>query len=154
MRFLPVLLLAPALAAQAPTLPALAWLEGTWAAEAGGLRQEETWSALSHGNIQGMYRELKDGRVLLMELMSFSQEADGPWLTMRHFGPGLKPREETPLRWRVTSAGPGRARFVTEPGGATLDYVRDGDEMRVRLEIPGKDRPRIESFLFRRQPPS
>jgi len=151
MRLLPALVLASALAAQAPSLPRLAWLEGAWVGEADGVFQEETWSAPEHGNLQGMYRELKDGRVLVMELLSFSEEADGPWLTMRHFGPGLKPREETPLRWRVTEAAPGRARFVNEPGGATLDYVRDGDTMRVRLEIPRKEGSRVETFVFRRK---
>jgi len=149
------LLLVPALVAEIPQpgVAALAWLEGTWVGEAGGVHQEEAWSGVAHGHLQGMYRELQEGRVKTLELLSLGSESDGLWLTMRHFDGALKPREpmDAPLRWRVAVAEPDHARFVNAAAGATLEYWREGRTLRIRLEIARKDKAFVETFALRRK---
>lgn len=138
----PVLLLLapPMLLAQAPAPDgtALAWLEGTWIGGANGIHQEETWSAPAQGLVQGMFRELSGGRVIAQEYFALQRDAEGLWLLMRHFDGDLIPwakEKKAPLRWKVKVAEPGHARFEELEGG-WLDYRRDGDLLRIQLDVP------------------
>lgn len=154
MRLLPILLIPPALLAQAPDPTSLAWLEGTWLGEAGGIHQEETWSAPAHGHILGMFREVKEGRVHALELFTVHAEADGLWLLMRHFDGDLQPwarEKKAPLRWKAVVVEPGHLRLEQAEGGS-LTYRREGNLMQVQLEVPRPDGTRFRNtYAFRRK---
>jgi hypothetical protein len=148
-------LLPATVCAQPPmAVSTLAWMEGTWLGSADGVHQEETWSAVAQGQIQGMYRELRDGKLLSMELLTLTQAPDGLWLTMRHFDSAMQPwtkEMESPLRWKVSVAEMNHARFEL-PTGGSLEYWREGNLMRAELIVPRPNgKVHHETFAFRRK---
>lgn len=150
-------LLCPALlCAQAPsaTTP-LAWLEGTWIGSAQGVYQEETWSGLVQGHIHGMYREMRDGKLLTMEWLMIAPEREDTWLTMRHFDAAMQPvarEKDVPLRWKLVLLKPNHARFELSTGGS-LEYWREGNLLRAELNLPGPHgQNHHETFAFTRKP--
>ncbi len=140
--------------APVPAISRLAWMEGTWIGSAEGIHQEETWSGVAQGQIQGMYREMKEGKVLSMELLTLGEDAEGLWLTMRHFDAAMQPwakEKELPLRWKVTVAETNHARFEL-PTGGSLEYWREGNLMRAELNVPRPNgKSHHEAFAFRRK---
>ncbi|MHC4924878.1 MAG: DUF6265 family protein [Planctomycetota bacterium] len=69
----------------------LSWLQGTWRPESPGEVWEETWSAPEGDGLVGMTRWVKDGKVVLYELLSVVDGKDGQHLRTRHFNRGLVP---------------------------------------------------------------
>ncbi len=135
--FIPVALLIPSMAMQAPAPPqpavdlqTLAWLQGRWTEPRKDGIVEEHWS-LQGQSLLGVSRTLEGGRSVAFEL--FTLECDGAdWvLRLRMFGPALdkatRGREE-PLRLKLVEADVHhfRCEGIGTETGTTLVYELTG----------------------------
>lgn len=120
---------------------ALAWLAGSWKGEREGVTIEELWSAPLAGALVGHAREVKDGKIRLVELATIETEAGGLVLRLLHFRAGLQGTEERgqPLTWRLAKADATSAQFEGDgPGtaGQRLTYTRvDARTLTVKGEF-------------------
>lgn len=73
---------------------AMAWLAGHWQGPALGGISEEFWSDPAGGAMMGMYRSVKDGKVVFYELLTIVEDAGSLVLKLKHFHPDLKGWEE------------------------------------------------------------
>src|SRR6476661_7575439 len=69
-----LLFAACSIADEKPDIGRLAWMSGCWEGQAGPVRLEEQWNRRAGGTMQGLSRNLKDGKVLLSEFMRINQE--------------------------------------------------------------------------------
>jgi hypothetical protein len=123
----------PAAGAPKTTTADLSWLAGHWRADVWGGRGEEFWSKPEAGVIMAAFRYMKDGKLVLSEFMTIEDDAQhGPLLRIKHFGPGMKAREEKDesATFHIVRSGPREASFVQEKDGrrVTLTYRRTGPE--------------------------
>jgi len=118
------------------TLSDMAWLAGHWAGPALGGEAEEIWSPPKADAMMGMYRLVRDGKVVFYELLTLVQEGDSLVLRLKHFNPDLTAWEEKQktVDFRLVGLGEGIAQFE----GMSLH--REGDaRLTVYLAIEGKD---------------
>lgn len=66
------------------------WLVGYWKGDGFGGISEETWSVPYNGTMMGMYRHIKDGKLIFYEFLLLDQSG----LRLKHFHPDLKGWEE------------------------------------------------------------
>jgi hypothetical protein len=72
----------------------LSWLEGRWSGTHGDDSIEEHWSAPVAGTMMGMFRLIREGKVVFFELITIEEEMNGAVMRVKHFSPGLKGWEE------------------------------------------------------------
>src|SRR5581483_5091094 len=72
----------------------LAWLQGHWTATAFAGTVEEIWSPPLGNAMMGMFRVVKDGKVVFYELCTLVQQNESVVLRLKHFHPDLKGWEE------------------------------------------------------------
>ena len=129
----------------------LAWLAGTWRGAGLGGMNEEHWSAPAGGTMMGMYRLLKDGRVVFYELLTLGESGGSLLLTLRHFHPDLRGWEERDETVRMPFIKVEAGRYYFE--GLTLEPRPDGS-LTIYLAIERKDnqdhRAREVTFHYRR----
>lgn len=136
----------------------LAWIAGQWQGQKGADRLDEHWSVPASGTMLGMFRWLKDGKVLVYELLAFEDSDDrakGPVLLLRHFNAGLIGWEEkdAPLRCPLAGGGPGEAVFACEGVAARLTFRRAGENgLTVLLERQKDGQTRTDEFNYQRVP--
>lgn len=131
----------------------LAWMAGRWAGESEGRGFEEHWSAPAHGQMTGMFRWIEGDSVRFTELLVIESGPAGPELLIRHFGPGLEPWEEEPVRFELAEVEQGRARFEAEEddGLTYLTYSSSTpDSLAAILEKPREDGTRRTEFRYHR----
>ena len=58
-------------------LNSLGWMAGSWAAEKGGMRQEEHWMAPRGNMMVGMHRDTRPGKPSVFEYFRIEQRDDG-----------------------------------------------------------------------------
>jgi len=109
----------------AATIADLAWLAGTWRGAGLGGINEELWSAPAGGTMMGMYRLLKDDRVVFYEFLTLSETGRSLLLSLRHFHADLRGWEERDdsVRMPFIKAEAGRYYFeglTLEPRPGTL----------------------------------
>ena len=71
------------------TVHDLAWLAGRWRGAGLGGVCEEAWSAPSGGAMMGMFRLIKDGKVVFYEFLTFAEHEGSLLLKLKHFNPDL-----------------------------------------------------------------
>lgn len=105
-------------------------LAGTWSesrpSAQGASFVEEIWSAPHGDNVVGSFRWLgPDGKASMYELLTITQEQDGVFLRLRHFGPSLEAWEERdePKTLRLTEATKEKLVFVGHAHCADLAGV-------------------------------
>lgn len=128
-------------------------MAGRWAGESEGRVFEEHWTAPAQGQMTGLFRWIEAGSVRFTELLVIEIGPGGPELLIRHFGPGLEPWEEEPVRFRLAEIEPGRARFEAEEedGLTILTYISpDPGSLAAILEKPRPDGTRRTEFRYRR----
>lgn len=138
--------------AAGPTVEDLGWMAGRWSGESGGRRFEEHWSAPVHGQMMGMFRWIEEGSVRFTELLAIETRSDGPVLLIRHFGPGLDPWEEEPVRFELVEVAGRRALFEAdeEDGLTRLVYESASpDSLTAVLEKPREGETRRTEFRYR-----
>ncbi|HSN73378.1 MAG TPA: DUF6265 family protein [Steroidobacteraceae bacterium] len=75
------------------SLRSFEWLVGQWRGEGLGGEIEEVWIGPVGNAMQGMFRLVRDGEVVLYELMTLVDEDGRVTLHVKHFGPDLKAQE-------------------------------------------------------------
>jgi len=140
-------------AALATRLEELAWFEGHWRDESGGMLSEEIWTAPSGDSLMGMWRLSTDGKVRVFELLAIKAEDGKLLLRLRHFDPKLVAREEKdkPLAWPLVRSGPREAVFegpeASGKGTVRLTYRRPDDDTLVAILDKGG---KAQEFHYRR----
>ena len=135
----------------------LAWITGQWQGRKGADQLDEHWSAPGGGTMMGMFRWIKDGKILVYELLVIEDSATGPVLTFRHFGAGLIGWEEKdkPIRCPLAGGGPGEAPFACEGGSTRLTFRRAGENgLTVLLERQKDGQARTDEFVYSRVIPA
>jgi hypothetical protein len=135
----------------------LAWIAGQWQSQKGGDQLDEHWSTPASGTMMGMFRWIKDGKILVYELLVLEDGARGPVLVFRHFGAGLIGWEEKdkPLRCPLAGGGPGEAAFACEGTSTRLTFRRVGDNgLTVLLERQKDGQARTDEFVYTRTTPA
>lgn len=133
------------------TLKDVAWLEGKWYGTGLGGQAEDLWSSPAAGAMPGIFRLVKDGKVVFYELMTMVEVEGSLELRLKHFHSDLKGWEEKDkvLSFPLTKREPGRFQF----GG--IIFERSGDnELTVTVSIRQRDgTTKDEPFRFKRSVP-
>lgn len=130
------------------TIADIAWLAGSWHAEAFGGQVEDVWSSPSAGTMMGMFKVIEGEAPSFYELqLIVEQEGSLAWL-VKHFSADFTAWEE-------------KAAFVTFPlirmtessaffSGLTVRRAST-DELRVFLAMDKEDGPVEVEMIYRRQ---
>ena len=117
--------------AAAQTAPAgaslsdLDFVEGKWTGTFRGDRDYEAyWSGPTGGALMGMIRFIRDDETLLFELLTVERTERGLVLSVKHFDPGLRGREEKDdaVRYRLVEMEDERAVFEHEGDGSRIAW--------------------------------
>jgi len=152
---LPLLLTAACLPAQdvkpAATLKDVAWLEGKWTGTGLGGQAEDLWSSPAAGAMPGIFRLVKEGKIVFYELMTMVEVEGSLELRLKHFHPDLKGWEEKDkvLSFPLTRRDAGRLQF----GGILFERIGE-HELTVTVSIRQRDGTvKDEPFRFKRALP-
>ena len=133
------------------TLADFGWLTGHWTGPALGGLSEEVWSDANGGSMMGMYRLVKDGRIVFYELLTLVEEGDSVVLRLKHFNADLTGWEEKAevREFPLVSLTPTEAAF----DGMTFDHSQ-ANRLAVRLLIGDKKTGKVreEHFAYTRVP--
>lgn len=140
--------LAPGAERPKATIADMAWMEGHWTGEALGGTSEEIWSPPRAGGMMGMYRLIKDGKVVFYEILTFVEEEGSLSLKLKHFNADLTGWEEKAevRTFKLVKLAPNQAHFE----GMSFHRL-DKDNVLVYLAIDQKDGTAREAeFRYRR----
>jgi len=132
------------------TLQDMAWFAGKWTGSGLGGTCEETWSAPEAGAMMGMFRFVKDGRVVFYEFLTLVEHEGSLLLKLKHFNPDLTGWEEKAdfVSFRLLKVVPDAMHF------AGLTFKRVGTD-RVEIFLAIRDRVtgsvREEKFVMTRK---
>lgn len=138
-----------------PKVADLAWISGHWEGSLGSSAIHEVWTAPREGNMAGVFRMMRGGKVGLYELLTLEDTANGPLMRLRHFDAVMKTREAQPHEFVLVEHAAGRAKFRADEGGGvvtTLVYRATESGLAVDFEKTGGARPERVTFVFRRKP--
>jgi Domain of unknown function (DUF6265) len=146
---------APARKGAPPKLADLAWLVGHWRTppeEKSGY--EEHWSEPAGGAMMGMFRILQGGRPSLYEFLLIEEGADGVFLRLRHYRPGMVDVDKAPFRIRLVEATGSRVVFENPEGERPrrIAYRLEGNELTAVVETTRDGKPVQFSLKMRRAP--
>ena len=82
-------------------LSELSWMAGRWQSPTKSGYTDEHWTEPRNGAMNGMCRLGDDGKRAMYEILLIEQVGEKLEYSMMHFGPGLKPREQEPLKFDV-----------------------------------------------------
>ncbi len=127
-------LLAARALAQAPPggVESLAWLEGRWQGESGGIAMEEHWTPLRGGALLGMHRDVKGGRMVSFEFLRIQATPEG---TFYYASPNSRP----PVAFKLVESGERRAVFENKQHDfpqRILYWLDAQGAMHARIEGP------------------
>lgn len=132
-------------------LEAMSWLAGHWVGDGLGGWNEELWSPPSGGSMMGVYRHIRDGRVVFYEFITLTMHGDTLVKAIKHFDPDMRGWEEPTesVRFPLLRVEPDAVYF----DGVT--YRRDGpDRMEITVMLgPDPDHLEPTVFTFRRVHP-
>jgi hypothetical protein len=126
----------------------LAWLAGHWIGEGLGGTTEEVWAPPLGNSMMGMYRLVKNGKVVFSELLFLVEKHDSVVLRLKHFDADFKGWEakDVALSFPLVKLGPKEAYF----DGITFRKRADGS-LRAFVAIRKKDGT-IKEEEFRYKP--
>ncbi len=112
-----------------------AWMAGHWRGDGLGGVCEEVWSESLGGSMIGLFRLVKDGKLVFSEHMTLVAEAGSIVLKVKHFTPEFVAWEdrEQAVRFALEESRPGAARFQG------LAMRRTGDGLEIDIRIRHKD---------------
>lgn len=117
------------------TLQDMGWFAGNWTGDGLGGVSEESWSAPAGGAMMGMFRNLKDGKVVFYEFLTLVEHEGSLLLKLKHFNPDLTGWEEKNdnIKFRLLKIGRDEIAFDG------LTFRRDGDDaMKIFLALRSK----------------
>jgi hypothetical protein len=122
------------------SLQDLAFISGHSHGDLDGGIAEEIWSEPAGNNMMGVYREVKNGKVQIYEMMAIEQTAKGPVLRLKHFNSGLEGWEDKTQVWnfplvRFTAR---EALFENADKGIRIGYrLAEAGILEATVEHPG-----------------
>ncbi|MDI4634765.1 hypothetical protein J7U46_17015 [Pelomonas sp. V22] len=139
-----LLMTTPALAQDAPTPPA--WLAGCWkldGAEAGSVEQ---WMAPAAGQMMGMSRTLRKGKLAEFEFLQIRANAEGKLDYV------AQPQGRPPTAFTLKEQGPQSVLFENPAHDfpQRISYARDGLALKARIEGLRNGQLRGIDFAFRK----
>lgn len=113
----------------------VAWLAGRWIGEFSGGTGEEVFAPPAGDSMLGMFRLVKDGRIVFSELMTIVEEDGSLVLKLKHFDRDLKGWEEKDVvrKFPLIKLTEREAYFDS------ITYQRDGDELRFFVAVRQKN---------------
>lgn len=143
--FAAILALSGAASAQPPPEAAdLGWLAGHWCGQAGPARIEEHWLAPAHGELLGISRTTRDGRMVDFEYLRVAR-TDGMTAYV------AQPRGRPPTTFKLEASGDAWVRFANPQHDfpQRIEYRRDGTALTATISGPGHDgKEQSMSFEF------
>ena len=126
----------------------IAWLAGRWTGTGLGGVCEEIWSAPAAGAMMGMFRLVREGKVVFYEILTFVEHEGSLLLRLKHFDPDLTGWEEKSdsVKFRLLKATPGAVYF----DGLTFMRVAD-DRLEIFLAIRNRSDGSIREERFEMQ---
>jgi Domain of unknown function (DUF6265) len=127
-------------ALQDVSLQDLEFMSGHSRGDLDGGIAEELWSKPAGDSMMGVYREVKNGRVQMYEMMAIEQTAKGPVLRLKHFNAGLEGWEDKTQVWnfplvRFTAR---EAVFENPDKGIRIGYrLAETGTLEATVEHPG-----------------
>jgi hypothetical protein len=130
------------------TIHDVAWMAGRWQGEGLGGLSEEHWSAPAGGTMMGMYRLVKDGKIVFYEFFRIAEEEGSLTLRLKHFHPDMKGWEEKDnmVTFPLVRIAKDEALFDG------IAYQRTGRDSMVATVMMGKkgETPKPVKFVYRR----
>lgn len=119
------------------------WLVGSWKGDGFGGTSEETWSVPANGTMMGMYRHIKDGKVVFYEFLLLDETG----IKLKHFHPDLKGWEEKNdmTSFEMINFSP----VKIEMKGLIFEKKSD-DLMEIRLRLRQGNEVKTEVFTMHR----
>src|SRR5215469_15280526 len=99
------LLLLFAFSAPAVDVAGLSWMSGCWAGEQGALAIEEHWTRPAAGQMMGVARTIRSGKVIQHEFLLIDTDSEGAF-----YLPRISNGDE-PVKFRLTTQSASRAVF-------------------------------------------
>ncbi len=118
----------------------LEFISGHSRGDLDGSIAEELWSKPAGDSMMGVYREVKDGRVQMYEMMVIEPTAQGPMLRLKHFNAGLQGWEDKTQVWNfpLVRFTAGEAVFENADKGIRIGYrVAEAGILEATVEHPG-----------------
>lgn len=125
-----------------------AWYSGHWLGAALGGNVEEVWLQPAAGTMAGIFRLVKDGRVVFYELMTLGESNGYTAMRLKHFHANVEGWEERTEVVEFPLLKVDGTRFYFN--GVTLVRENDGAQIHVRIENRKTGQSRIEVFRYRR----
>ncbi|XWN37792.1 MAG: DUF6265 family protein [Balneola sp.] len=120
------------------------WLVGSWKGDGFGGISEEIWSKPENGVMMGMYRHLKEGKLIFYEFLILDETG----LRLKHFHPDLKgweEKDETTF-FEMIEYSPTKI----EMKGLIFEKKSE-DLMEIRLKLKRNGKVETEVFTMLRQ---
>ena len=139
-----------------PTIADFAWLAGEWQGTWGPRLALEAWTPPHAGAMLGSFQLSENGRTLVIELLTLTEEDGMLTLHIRHFTPSLLAWEkQDPVDLNLQSANPTTAIFENHADGEpkTATFTRLGADSYVsRFELTSeKGDAHITEIVYQRQ---
>ena len=129
------------------SLADLKWIAGSWTGEAMGGRFEETWNPVSADSMVGMFKFIKDGKVVFYEILTIVEQDESLLLRLKHFTPDLVGWEEKDksIEFPLVSISEKEAKF----NGLTFTRISD-EEMHIAVVMKEEDGEQKLNFVCKR----
>jgi len=129
------------------TLADVGWLTGSWTGDAFEGTFEEVWNPPSAGTMVGMFKVLKDNKVVFYELMLLAEDEGSVSLKVKHFTDEFIAWEEKPdfITFRLVKIEEGAIHF------SGLSFYRiDTNEIHAYIALHESERVWEEQLIYRR----
>jgi hypothetical protein len=125
------------------TIEDMAWIAGHWTGDAMGGQFEETWNPPLGGEMMGMFKLVKDGKVSFYEILTIVPKDDSYVLRLKHFSKGLVGWEEKDksVEFPFVSASEDAVCFKG------LKFVKIGDD-KLTIEVAVGDGDEVQTMEF------
>jgi hypothetical protein len=122
------------------------WMAGCWSGQAGPMTFEETWTRAASGNMMGIARTLKSGRVVFSEFMRIEAK-DGIVVYTPRIG-----SKQAPVDFRLKSLSDTEVVFENPAHDfpQLILYRRTAEGLQARIEGIDKGKQRAEDFRMKR----
>ena len=139
---------AAAAAAESGDVAKLDWITGCWSGQAGPMTFEEQWNRPQGGQMMGLGRVLRRGKVVSSEFMRIDQTKDGISYTPRI---GTK---DAPVSFKLTSQNDGEVIFEnpTHDFPQRILYRKTPGGLFARIDGMEKGKAKAEDFPMKSVP--
>lgn len=122
-------------------LSAIAFLEGQWRGDNGGLIFEETWNAPSGGVVTAMARGVREGELAVLEYIVVTNTDKGPVMRFKHFHADYTnwDGEDEPITLYLGRQLENDVSFVSEDGESVVQrlryFINEADQLQADISL-------------------